>query len=125
MACLIVIDGPATGAHFALEDHNMVIVGRDEDCTFQIVDAQISRHHLQLRRDLKGQHFARDFQSVNGVMLNSVKIVGETPLVDGDELQIGRSRVVYSTADYPDAEAAMLSRRGDQWKSSTIRRGPD
>ncbi len=123
MPCLVVIDGPAAGAHFAMADHNVVTLGRDEDCTFQIVDAQVSRHHLQIRRENNGQHVAADYRSANGVMINGVKIVVDTPLKDGDELRLGRSRVVYSTIDYPDAQTAMLSRKGDQWKRSTIVRG--
>ncbi len=125
MPCLIVTEGPANGAFFALEDHNLVIVGRDEDCTFQIVDPQISRHHLQLKREKSGRHLACDFQSANGVKVNGIKITGDMPLADGDEIRIGQSCVAYSSTDYPDAQAAMLSRVGDQWKRSTIKRGND
>lgn len=125
MPCLIVTEGPAKGAFFALEDHNLVIVGRDEDCTFQIVDLQISRHHVQLKREKSGRHLACDFQSANGVKVNGIKIIGDMPLSDGDEIRIGQSSVAYSSTDYADAQAAMLSRVGDQWKRSTIKRGND
>lgn len=125
MACLVVIDGPAAGTHFALAAQPLVTVGRDEDCTFQIIDAQISRHHLQIRLEKNGQHIAADYRSANGVIINGHKIVGDKPLIDGDELRMGRSRVVYSTTDYPDAQTAMNNRKGDQWKRSTIVRSDE
>src|SRR5688572_21418622 len=118
MACLVVIDGPAAGGHFALGVQPVVTVGRDENCTFQIIDAQISRHHLQIRRETDGRHIASDYRSANGVIINGRKITGDSTLTDGDELRLGRSRVVYSAADYPDAQTAFAQRKGDQWKRS-------
>lgn len=120
MACLVVIDGPAAGTHFALAAHAIVTVGRDEECTFQIIDPQMSRRHLQIRREGDGRHFAADYRSANGIKLNGVTIVNDSPLKDGDELSLGTSRVVYSTTDYDDAEHAMMSRTGKQWMRTTL-----
>lgn len=120
MACLVVIDGPASGTHFALGEHGVVTVGRDEECTFQIIDPQMSRRHLQIRRGSDGRHIAADYRSANGIKLNGVTIINEAPLNDGDELMLGLSRVVYSTTDYDDAEHAMISRKGNQWMRTTL-----
>ena len=123
MACLVVVEGPATGAHFALAAHNLVDIGRDEECTFQIIDPLISRHHLQLRADVDGKHVAIDARSANGVLVNGVRIVNEMPLNDGDEITLGASRIIYSDTDYPDAQSAMIGvRPGRQYKASTIMR---
>lgn len=120
MACLIVVEGPATGQHFALGPHNVVAIGRDEDCTFQIVDPHVSRQHLQIRTASNG-HLAADYRSANGVIVNEKKIVGEVALADGDLIRIGSSAIVYSKMDYPTAEAAMKSvKQRGEWKRTTI-----
>ncbi len=123
MACLVVTEGPATGALFALSAHNLVDIGRDEECTFQIIDPLISRHHLQVRAEGNGKHVAIDAGSANGVLINGVRIVNATPLKNGDEITLGATRVIYSDADYPDAQSAMIGvRPGRQYKASTIMR---
>ena len=125
MACLVVVEGPATGAHFALSAHNLVDIGRDEECTFQIIDPLISRHHLQVRAIGDEKHAAIDVRSANGVLVNGVQIVAETPLKAGDEITIGATRIVYSETDYPDAQSAMIGvRPGWQYKASTMMRPP-
>ncbi len=122
MACLVIVEGPATGQHFALGQNNAVAIGRDEECTFQIVDPLISRKHLQIRVG-SGGHIASDYRSANGVFVNDKQIVGDVALVDGDKIRIGGSTLVYSKADYPDAKSALnaVHRRGE-WKRSTMMR---
>ena len=105
MAALIIIDGPAEGQKFALEEHGLVMVGRDHNCTFQILDPQISRRHLQIKRDAKADgHLAIDFESANGVLVNGKRITEETLLSDGDVMRIGNTSIVYSVEDAPDAQ---------------------
>lgn len=125
MACLVVVEGPATGAHFALSAHRLVDIGRDEECTFQIIDPLISRHHLQVRSDGNGKHVAIDSRSVNGVLVNGIRLIDEVPLNSGDEITIGATRIIYSDTDYPDAQSAMIGvRPGLQYKASTMMRAP-
>lgn len=124
MACLVIVEGPATGAMFALKSHRIVDIGRDEECTFQIVDPLVSRHHLQVRAADNGTHVVADCGSANGAMLNAVRIVGEMPLRDGDEIRIGATRLIYSTRDYPDAKSAIVGvRPGRQWTAKTMKHG--
>ncbi len=105
MASLIVIDGPAEGQKFALEQHGLVMVGRDHSCTFQILDPQMSRMHFQIKLDSKTEsHAAVDFDSANGVSVNGKRITDPTPLNDGDVIRSGNSSVVYSVEDAPDAQ---------------------
>ncbi|MHC4066732.1 MAG: FHA domain-containing protein, partial [Planctomycetota bacterium] len=85
MATLVVVDGPSEGLKFALARHNLVMIGRDQDATFQLQDGRISRKHLQIKRARDGEaHSAIDFQSANGVSVNGQRISQETPLTDGD-----------------------------------------
>ncbi len=104
MATLVVVQGPATGAKFALEGHRLVMVGRDQRCTFQVVDPTMSRMHLQLRLDAeKNSHVAIDFQSRHGVFVNDAKIESERPLKHGDKIRLGESLIAYSTDDSAEA----------------------
>ncbi|MBC8108669.1 MAG: FHA domain-containing protein [Anaerolineae bacterium] len=121
MACLVVVEGPATGAHFALSAHRLVEIGRDEQCTFQIIDPLVSRDHLRIRADGDGKHVAIDAGSANGVLINGVRMVGETALQNGDEITVGATQIVYSDTNYPDAQSAMIGvRPGRQYKASTV-----
>lgn len=107
MATLIVTDGPAKDQRFALADHRLVMVGRDAGCSFQIVDPELSRYHLQIRHAAdKKQHFAIDFQSKNGVYVNGRKIESETPLADRDVITIGATRILYTLDDSLDTRQA-------------------
>jgi pSer/pThr/pTyr-binding forkhead associated (FHA) protein len=115
MAALLVTDGPANGQTFALEQHRLVMVGRDAQCTFQIVDTQMSRRHMQIRFDADaGRHCAIDFGSSNGVHVNDNRIEEETALEDGDRIRLGSTTLVYSVDDSPNAQRVweMLRRHG-------------
>jgi len=104
MATLIIIEGPAKDQKFALAEHKLVMIGRDASCTIQIVDTQLSRHHLQIARDPDGgRHFVLDFKSRNGVFVNEVQVSDRRVLGDGDLIEAGASKIVYSTDDSVDA----------------------
>jgi len=123
MACLIITEGHDAGRKLALEQHRLVMIGRDKDCTFQILDDQISRHHLQVRWDLaSGRHHAIDYGSSNGVHVNGAQIDKETPLNDGDLVFIGSTTFVYMTEDSPDAQrvAEAMKRGGEAWRNTVV-----
>lgn len=105
MATLVVVNGPAAGQKFALGAHRLVMLGRDAEATFQIIDDRVSRTHVQLKR-LPGDagHAAIDYGSANGVFVNDARIDAETPLRDHDVIRIGESSIVYTTSDDPDAK---------------------
>lgn len=104
MASLIVTDGPEKGKSFALGQANLVMVGRDRRCTFQVLDPRLSRTHLQIKwlADVN-KHAAIDAESANGVFVNGTRITAETPLATGDTIRIGDTVIVYSAED--DAKA--------------------
>lgn len=106
MAMLIFTDGPAKDRKFALAGHRVVMIGRDAICTVQVVDPELSRCHLQIASAESGGHSAIDFDSRNGVFINGTKIEKETELSDGDEIVIGASTIIYTTADSTDALSA-------------------
>lgn len=107
MAVLIVTEGPSKNHTFSLSGNRVTMIGRDAGCTFQIVDPELSRCHLQIRHaEEENRHFAIDFQSKNGSAVNGQKIEGETLLNNGDVITIGATSMVFSTDDTMDAQRA-------------------
>lgn len=124
MPSLTIVAGPNEGNYYPVGKRTLVI-GRDEACPVQIVDARASRKHVQVRFDEPtGQHVATDMKSANGTFINGRSLVTEVPLVDGDVLTIGESRIAYSTAEYPDKESAINAwkERGQRAKSTMEQR---
>lgn len=122
MASLLIIDPGAPHRYFLLGSHRLILVGRDDQCTVQVLDQQVSRRHLQVKLDDADQrHLAIDYESANGVRVNDTRITEPTPLVDGDRIGIGATTIVYLTADHEDAEQAWEAvRKKDEWKRSTV-----
>ncbi len=124
MASLVVIEGPGAGAHFPLTEP-MVSVGRDDTCTIQILDALVSRKHLQVRLDAAlGRHVAADYRSAHGVFVNDKQIALDTPLNDGDRIRIGQTMLMYLAADHADAPSALAAaKKKGEWKRTTLMGG--
>jgi DNA-binding CsgD family transcriptional regulator len=57
-------------------------------------DPAVSRVHIVLEQIGRGW-FVRDLGSHNGTQVNGERLLGERPLRDGDELLVGRTRLVY------------------------------
>ncbi|MHB8187314.1 MAG: FHA domain-containing protein [Dermatophilaceae bacterium] len=91
-ALLVVLRGPNTGARFLL-DSDEVSSGRHPDSDIFLDDVTVSRKHATFRRD--GGHFrVRDVGSLNGTYVNRER-VDEVTLRTGDEVQIGKFRLVF------------------------------
>lgn len=89
---LVVIRGPNAGARFLL-DHDRTTVGRHPDSDIFLHDVTVSRRHSELLRE--GRRFAiRDLGSLNGSYVNGVR-VDERMLESGDEVQIGRFKLLF------------------------------
>jgi len=115
MATLVIVEGPAKDQIFALADHKLVMIGRDASSTIQIVDPEMSRHHMQVARDPdEDRHYLLDFNSRNGVYVNDEVVKDRRQLKDGDLIVVGQSTIVYSTDDATDADniRAALKRFG-------------
>ena len=117
MASLVITEGPANGTTFALENHRVVMIGRDEKCTFQLLDPEISRMHLQIKHDpATDRYSAADFKSHNGVSVNGNRISEDTPLDDGDAIRLGTTTIIFSLEDQPDAMRIreQMRKRGEE-----------
>jgi pSer/pThr/pTyr-binding forkhead associated (FHA) protein len=70
-----------------------VIIGRDPECDFQILDDATSTRHAKLVfRYL--QWWVEDIQSTNGTFLNDQRVETATVIIKGDELRIGRQIIL-------------------------------
>jgi len=90
---LLVTRGPNSGSEFALE-HVITTVGRHPDSDIFLDDVTVSRRHVEIERTTSG-YLVRDVGSLNGTYLNQQLINGDTPLAKGDELQVGRFKLVF------------------------------
>ncbi len=116
MATLVIIEGPLKDQKFALANHKLVMIGRDASCTIQIVDPELSRYHLQIATDPEeGRHYALDHGSRNGVYVNGVQVDDRRVLGDGDLIEAGQTKIVYTTNDAANADyvRASLKRYGE------------
>ncbi|MER7070430.1 FHA domain-containing protein [Terrabacter sp. NPDC000476] len=94
-ALLVVLRGPNTGARFLLDDEQ-VAAGRHPDSDIFLDDVTVSRKHATFVAQ-DGGYLVRDAGSLNGTYVNRERI-DEAPLHQGDEVQIGKFRLVYYSA---------------------------
>lgn len=87
MASLVTIKGPNLGQRFPLLGDSLLI-GRQEDAAIVLESLAVSRHHARILCQ-DGEYLVEDIGSSNGTFLNGQRILGPTPLTEGDELQIG------------------------------------
>jgi hypothetical protein len=70
------------------------VLGRSRDCDIVLDDANVSRHHAELRPS-GGSWVVRDLGSTNGVKVNGRRVDGAQSLHAGDAIELGSSRVVF------------------------------
>jgi len=91
-ALLVVLRGPNAGARFLL-DSDFTSTGRHPDSDIFLDDVTVSRRHAEFYRH--GDRFTvRDVGSLNGTYVNRERIE-EAELVGGDEVQIGKFRLLF------------------------------
>ncbi len=93
-ALLVVKRGPNAGARFALTQ-SVMSAGRHPESDIYLDDITVSRRHAELRSE-GGQFLIVDVGSMNQTYLNR-EPVDSAVLAHGDEIQIGRVRLVFLT----------------------------
>jgi len=101
-ALLVVKRGPSSGARFLL-DADLTTAGRHPDSDIFLDDITVSRRHAEFHRDDQG-FVVRDVGSLNGTYVNRAR-VDEVRLVNADEVQIGKYRLVFLAAVAPEGAA--------------------
>jgi pSer/pThr/pTyr-binding forkhead associated (FHA) protein len=92
-AMLLVQRGPDAGARFLL-DTDVVTVGRHPDSDIFLDDISVSRRHATFTRTA-GQYVVSDLGSLNGSYVNRDRIDTDVALSGGDEVQIGKYRLIF------------------------------
>jgi pSer/pThr/pTyr-binding forkhead associated (FHA) protein len=92
-AMLLVQRGPDAGARFLL-DTDVVTVGRHPDSDIFLDDISVSRRHATFTRT-GGRYVIADLGSLNGSYVNRDRIDTDVVLSGGDEVQIGKYRLIF------------------------------
>ncbi|MHC5002597.1 MAG: FHA domain-containing protein [Planctomycetota bacterium] len=124
MAALFVVTGPSRGTYLAIR-RGSIVAGRAESSDLQLVDHAVSRRHVEVLVAADRSGFTvRDLHSTNGVRLNGEPVIGERPLEDGDVIELGESRVLFTRREALDLEAVLSSfkLRGERGRSTVVHR---
>ena len=106
MSSLYVIQGRNRGARFDLAANaGAITVGRESSNFIQLDDNEVSRRHAEIRR-VDGTFVVGDLKSSNGTFVNNRR-VERAELSSGDQIQVGRTVMVYSK-DHDDERVAGL-----------------
>ena len=107
---LEVTTGPLKGQLHSFDEHDTFIFGRDEDCHAPLSSKDIgaSRHHFILEVNAPDARI-RDLGSLNGTYVNRQRI-DVAALSGGDEVQVGKFRLLYLAGARTGGEDPAVSR---------------
>ena len=94
-ALLVVKRGSNDGARFLL-DQDTTTAGRHPEADIFLDDVTVSRRHAEFRKNDEGQFEVVDVGSLNGTYVNREPRNSQA-LEVGDEIQIGKFRLVFIT----------------------------
>ncbi len=98
-AVLVVKRGPNAGSKFLL-DRDTVGAGRHPESDIFLDDITVSRRHVDFVRSPHGFRVC-DHESLNGTYVNRER-VDDVELENGDEVQIGKFKLVYLSGNAED-----------------------
>ena len=94
---LVIRSGDMTGSRFTLSK-DVTLIGRHPECDILLDDITVSRRHAEVIKTASAL-IVRDLGSLNGTYVNQTR-VDEFALKHGDELQVGKFRMVlFSKSD--------------------------
>lgn len=88
LRCVYSPDASLIGRRIAL-DGRRVVLGRNPDCTVQVMDREVSRRHAVLAPGPHGHYVVDDLDSPNGTFLDGA--LCHRTLLDGQVLTLGRT----------------------------------
>lgn len=90
---LLVRSGPQAGLRVPLTGE-ITRLGRHPDSDIFLDDITVSRRHAEVVRR-NADYIVRDVGSLNGTYVNQSRIDANTDISNGDELQVGKFRLVF------------------------------
>jgi pSer/pThr/pTyr-binding forkhead associated (FHA) protein len=97
---LLVIKGGPDAGETILINADVTRAGRGTDSDVFLDDITVSRRHAEILRD-DGRFTVKDAGSLNGTYVNRER-VDAAELSSGDELQIGKYKIVFYTSPHAD-----------------------
>lgn len=89
---LVIKRGPNAGSRYLLNSE-VTAAGRHPDSDIFLDDVTVSRRHVEFVRQ-GSEYLVRDIGSLNGTYVNHER-VDEQVMVSGDEVQIGKFKLIY------------------------------
>jgi len=123
MSSLIIASGQQQGMYLPL-GKGKTVIGRAENLPMQIVDEKVSRKHVQIRFEESDKTYrVNDMGSSNGTLVAGKKITEETIVRDGEEIEIGSTKMLFTMTDPVDRPNALevLKTVGQRGRSTLMR----
>lgn len=123
MASIIIASGSQEGMFLPLGKKTSVI-GRDEAVPLQVPDERASRKHCQIRFEPSDNTYRLlDMKSSNGTFVKGRRIDSELVLQDGDEIEIGSTKLLFTAQNPTDKVNAMavLKQVGERFRSTLMK----
>ena len=96
---VITIDKPKTGEKTLdtqtniislLKEKKKIFIGRSAECDIILPERKISRKHLSIEKISENKFKVKDLNSLNGVFINGVKIIGSKTISKLDKIFVGK-----------------------------------
>jgi len=101
---LEVAAGKAQG--FSLVVDERLVIGRNSEGPGRLAgDPELSRHHAEIARAPSGEFTIKDLSSTNGTFVNGNRLNTSAVLTVGDEIGVGATKLVVSSAPVVAAPA--------------------
>jgi tetratricopeptide (TPR) repeat protein len=104
-----VLSGPVMGAVYEVSGPGTL--GRGEDADYRVDDPYISRRHLQIHI-INEKVEVEDIGGKNPVLINGKPLLGRARLASGDELVIGKTRLLFIDPAEKSESEVFASRGG-------------
>jgi adenylate cyclase len=102
---LLICNGGFEGMSYDLAAEE-TLIGRNPTTDITLLDEGISREHALILWDEEANEFSvEDLQSTNGTKVNGKRVRSAT-LTEGDEIQVGHTRFLFSRDGAPGSATA-------------------
>jgi pSer/pThr/pTyr-binding forkhead associated (FHA) protein len=89
-AVLLILSSQELGKTFII-DRNEITIGRDESCTIQLLDTEVSKFHCRITVPEEKTFILEDLDSTNGTFLNKKLLKKATQMFYSDRLVLGKT----------------------------------
>ncbi len=107
MASIIITSGDQKGEYLPL-GRRVSVIGRAEALPLQVLDDLVSRKHLRIWfNEATKKYYVEDMSSKHGVFVNGRKLSEQAALVEGDQILIGQTTLLFTNEDFDSRESAL------------------